>query len=92
MNKKCGNCGCYSDKCKDPRNANYGKFRDKGDRCSGYGMQIKQTLIPYCQACGTTFAHLDIVYYAPLDGNIVCAECSRGKEDGEIRVFVGEVE
>jgi len=36
MNKKCGNCGYHSDKCKDPSNKNYNSFRDKEDRCSGY--------------------------------------------------------
>ena len=35
MNKKCGNCGFYSDKCKNQKNKNYNKFRSKEDRCNG---------------------------------------------------------
>lgn len=35
MNKKCGNCGWRSDKCKNPNSIHYNEFRDKEDRCSG---------------------------------------------------------
>jgi len=41
MARKCGNCGWSSDKCKNPNNPNYNKFRDKDDRCNGY--KIKKT-------------------------------------------------
>lgn len=34
MNKKCGNCGWLTDKCKNPNNHNYNKFRNKEDRCT----------------------------------------------------------
>lgn len=34
MNKKCGNCGWLTDKCKNPDNPNYNKFREKEDRCT----------------------------------------------------------
>lgn len=36
MNKKCGNCGWRSDKCKNPNNPNYDQFKDKKDRCTGF--------------------------------------------------------
>jgi len=36
MNKKCGNCGYFTDKCKDISNKNFNKFRDKEDSCSGF--------------------------------------------------------
>ena len=29
MNKKCGKCGWWSDKCKNPNNIHYNKFREK---------------------------------------------------------------
>ena len=51
-------------------------------------MQIKETHVPYCQIFGKPFRHLDICYYAPLDGNIVCAGCSEIHEDRQIRVCV----
>jgi len=34
MNKKCGKCGWHTDKCKNPKNINYGLFKDYEDRCS----------------------------------------------------------
>lgn len=34
MNKKCGNCGWKSDKCKNPKSVHYDEFRDDKDRCS----------------------------------------------------------
>lgn len=42
MNKKCGLCEFFSDKCKNPENPNYNKFRyfnkidHKDSRCSGF--------------------------------------------------------
>lgn len=34
MNKKCGKCGFFSDKCKNSDSLHYDKFREKDDRCS----------------------------------------------------------
>lgn len=34
MNKKCGNCGWRSDKCKNPNSIHFNKLRNKEDRCS----------------------------------------------------------
>jgi len=34
MNKKCGNCDWHTDKCKNPNNVNYNKFKDNENRCS----------------------------------------------------------
>ncbi|HGG0416119.1 TPA: hypothetical protein ACJFE8_000870 [Clostridium sporogenes] len=34
MNKKCGNCGWRTDKCKNPDSIHFNEFREKEDRCS----------------------------------------------------------
>lgn len=34
MNKKCGNCGWRSDKCKNPNSIHFNEFRERDDRCS----------------------------------------------------------
>lgn len=51
-------------------------------------MEIKETPISYCQVCGKDFEHLDVVYYAPIDNNIVCPECSKIHEDRSPRIYV----
>ncbi|KXZ39460.1 hypothetical protein SAMN05661008_00353 [Alkalithermobacter thermoalcaliphilus JW-YL-7 = DSM 7308] len=37
---------------------------------------IKQTTIQYCQSCGKAFTKEELVYYALIDNNIVCQNCS----------------
>ena len=51
-------------------------------------VEIKKTPISYCQVCGKDFEHLDIVYYAPIDNNIVCAECSKIHKDRSPRIYI----
>lgn len=50
---------------------------------------IKTTGISYCQSCGVDFEPQEVVYYAPIDNNIVCQKCSRVHEDREIRIARG---
>jgi len=47
---------------------------------------MKTTQIRNCQSCGKGFADGDIAYYARLDNNIVCPECSYGHSIREKRV------
>jgi len=48
---------------------------------------LKTTSIRNCQSCGKGFADGDIVYFVPLDNNIVCATCSH-KHDRVEKRFV----
>lgn len=54
----------------------------------GSGMEVKETSVSYCQVCGKDFEHFDIVYYAPVDNNIVCPKCSKIHSDREPRIYV----
>jgi len=47
---------------------------------------MKTTPIRNCQSCGKQFTDGDIVYYARLDNNIVCPECSYGHSIREKRL------
>lgn len=48
---------------------------------------IQTTYIDYCQACGRDFHDGEIVYYAPIDNNIVCSKCAEEHRNKEIRIF-----
>lgn len=37
---------------------------------------MKETSVKYCQVCSKDFAGGDIVYYVPIDNNIVCPKCA----------------
>ena len=47
---------------------------------------MKPTSIRNCQSCGKSFDDGDIVYFVPLDNNIVCPECSYKHDSRERRV------
>ena len=51
---------------------------------------MKTTSIRNCQVCGKPFSDGDIVYFVPLDNNIVCPECAYKHDSREKRVFEGE--
>jgi len=48
---------------------------------------MKTTPIRNCQSCGKPFAHGDIVYFVPLDNNIVCLDCAIPHLRTEERIF-----
>ena len=52
---------------------------------------IKVTGIDYCQSCGKKYEELELVYFAPLDNNIVCKECSKAHNTIEPRLFVKDL-
>ena len=52
---------------------------------------MKTTSIHNCQVCGKSFAPGDIVYFVPLDNNIVCPECAYKHDSREKRLVEGEV-
>lgn len=37
---------------------------------------MKTTSISYCQVCGKEFNNNEVVYYIPIDNNIVCDHCA----------------
>jgi len=51
---------------------------------------MKTTSIHNCQVCGKSFAPGDIVYFVPLDNNIVCPECAYKHDSREKRLVEGE--
>ena len=51
---------------------------------------MKTTSIHNCQSCGKPFAPGDIVYFVPLDNNIVCPECAYKHDRREKRIVEGE--
>ena len=51
---------------------------------------IKRTPVSHCQNCGREFKNPELVYYAPLDGNIVCSECAEIHKDRQLRIYAKE--
>lgn len=35
-----------------------------------------------CQVCGKSFEQIELVYYVPLDNNLICRECADNLETG----------
>jgi len=52
--------------------------------------KMKTTSIRNCQVCGKPFVAGDIVYFVPLDNNIVCPVCAAIHPDRKKRVVDGE--
>lgn len=48
---------------------------------------IKVTHKDYCQSCMKDFEDGEIVYYAVIDNDIVCHECSKVHSQKEVRIF-----
>jgi len=53
-------------------------------------IKIKTTIASYCRVCGRDFKHLDVVYFAPIDNNILCPKCSEIHKDRQLRIYVKE--
>lgn len=51
---------------------------------------IRRASVSYCQACGRDFKSPELVYFAPLDGNIVCSECAEIHRNRQLRIYVKE--
>jgi hypothetical protein len=51
---------------------------------------ILEAKIGYCQACGRGFASPELIYYVPLDGNIVCSKCAEIHKDRQLRIYMKE--
>ena len=51
---------------------------------------IRRAAVPCCQNCGRDFISPELVYYAPLDGNIVCSGCAQVHRDRRLRIYVAE--
>ena len=51
---------------------------------------IKRAAVSYCQVCARDFKSPELVYFAPIDGNIVCRKCSEVHGDRQLRIYVKE--
>lgn len=49
---------------------------------------IKPTVIYYCQVCAKEFKNNEIVYFIPIDNNIVCNHCaSESNAEAQPRIY-----
>jgi len=53
-------------------------------------MFIKPTPISYCQFCGRDFRPQEIVYFAPVDNAVICADCAKVHQKPEPRIYQKE--
>ena len=51
---------------------------------------IRRAAVSYCQVCGRDFITPELVYFAPIDNNIVCSECAQVHQDRQLRIYVKE--
>lgn len=51
---------------------------------------IRRSHVSYCQSCGRDFKSPELVYYAPIDNNIVCEACSMVHKDRHLRIYIKE--
>ena len=51
-------------------------------------IKIKITHIDYCQSCGRDFDDIELVFYAPLDNNIICKDCTCPHKEVEPRMYM----
>ena len=49
---------------------------------------VKVTNRDYCQSCSKKFTHAQTVFFAWLDGTIICRECTKAHAEVEIRLFL----
>lgn len=50
-------------------------------------VRVRITGVGSCQVCGQDFKHGQAVWYAPVDNNIVCYQCSRVHADRQVRIY-----
>ena len=50
--------------------------------------EIKITSQVYCQSCGIGFNTIELVFFAPLDNNIICKHCAVEHTELQPRLFV----
>lgn len=51
---------------------------------------IKRTPCKYCLVCGRDFISPELVYFAPIDNNVVCKSCSEIHKDRQLRIYIKE--
>lgn len=51
---------------------------------------IKRAAVSYCQVCARDFKSPELVYFAPIDNNIVCRKCSGIHQDRQLRIYIKE--
>lgn len=52
---------------------------------------IKRCHVNHCQVCGKPFGQIEVVFFVPLDNNLVCKDCA--EESGapvEPRIYFEE--
>ena len=53
----------------------------------GHDVLIKPTPISYCQSCLRDFRSQEIVYFAPVDNTVICADCAKAHKEPEPRIY-----
>lgn len=53
-------------------------------------MFIQPTPISYCQSCLRDFRSQEIVYFAPVDNTVICADCAKAHKEPEPRIYQKE--
>ena len=49
---------------------------------------IKITRQGYCQACSKNFKNYEVVFYAPIDNNIICRDCINAHSEVSPRLYI----
>ena len=62
-------------------------FFHKGSPKDDEDIFLKSTSISYCQVCNKIFENDEIVYYAPIDNNIICKKCSELHNEIQPRIY-----
>jgi len=57
---------------------------------TGDKIAIKRAVVSHCQNCGKDFDSPELVYFAPIDGNIVCTKCSEIHRERQLSIYVKE--
>ena len=57
---------------------------------NGDKISVKRAVVTHCQVCGKDFNSPELVYYAPIDNNIVCSVCSEIHRDRQLRIYIKE--
>lgn len=37
---------------------------------------LKRCYVRHCQVCGKPFGQIELVYFVPIDNNLVCRQCA----------------
>lgn len=52
--------------------------------------KLDVTRISYCQSCSNDFKDFEVVFYAPIDNNIICRDCIDEHLEVEPRLYLNK--